>query len=133
MDAACILLPLLCFSSNNLLLFTVGPVWRVCRNRRYRQHCQADVCWHDVLVLSQVQFWTQPAHQGKQTWHTLYNSIYISQLAITGQLLLKQRSQSTHAVCWEMFRCLSICLLFVPTFSAPRVLLLWTLLQGWTN
>lgn len=65
---------------NNLLLLTLGSVWSVCRYRRYREHYQADVCWHDVLVLGQIQFWTQPAHQGKQTSH---NTIYKSQLTIT--------------------------------------------------
>lgn len=66
-----LLLPrLVCRALNKLfLLFTLGAVWSVCRNRRYWKRRQADVCWHDVLDFGQIQFWTQPTHQGKQRWH----------------------------------------------------------------
>lgn len=85
---------------------SVGSVWSICRHWRHWQHYQDDVCWHDVLVLGQVQFWPQLAHQGKWTWyawkqHTWYSLYVTNDYDWIFYLLL----QSTHTCCLETFWC----------------------------
>lgn len=119
----------LCYKKN-LSLLTLGSVWSVCRSWRYWQRYQDDVCWHVVLVLSQVQFWTQPAHQGKQTWQDIIQfTLHIWwKLSI---LPIIETKMYTY-VLWNVLVLMIICCLHL-FFSVPRVLLLWSVLQGWTN